>query len=251
MVLPTKKPRHVIRVMLVDDHDLMRGGLKRILKDVPEIDVVAEARTGEEAIKIAREKLPHVILMDIKMPVLDGFQTVLRLKLNRERDQRYLNVLIVTGCNNDLYPSKLLKAGASGYLTKDASPEEMLHAIRTIYAGRRYISPPIANKLAFKHADEKGSPFDALSERELQVMLMITMGVKVQEIAEKLCLSPKTVNSYRYRIFDKLGVENDVELTLMAIKRGLVDTESTKQTPMFDSESGSGASADDDIGDDT
>ena len=104
--------------------------------------------------------------------------------------------------------------------------EEMIQAIRAVHAGQRYISPEIASRLAFKHVNDKAeSPFEALSERELQVMLMITMGMRVQEIADKLCLSPKTVNSYRYRIFDKLKVKNDVELTLLAIRYGLIESE--------------------------
>ena len=132
----------------------------------------------------------------------------------------------MTICNNDLYPARLLQVGASGYLTKGASMNEMIQAIRAVHAGQRYISPEIASRLAFRHvSEEEETPFDSLSERELQVMLMITMGMKVQDIVEKLCLSPKTVNSYRYRIFEKLSVKNDVELTLLAIRHGLIESE--------------------------
>jgi two-component system invasion response regulator UvrY len=216
----------MISVLLVDDHDLVRAGMRKLLDEESGIKVVAEARTGEEAIKAARDTSPQVVLMDIKMPGIGGFEATRKL-LRIDPD---LKVLIVTTCNNDLYPSRLLQVGAAGYLTKGATREEMMRAIKAIVAGQRYISPEIANRLAFKHVrDEEDSPFDCLSERELQVMMMITKGVRVQEIADKLCLSPKTVNSYRYRIFEKLGVENDVELTLLAIRYGLVESEEPEQ----------------------
>ena len=212
----------VISVMLVDDHDLVRTGIRRILDDVPGIKVVGEADSGEEALKQARKLKPQVVLMDVKMPGIGGFEATRKL-LRIDPD---VKVLIVTICNNDLYPARLLQVGASGYLTKGSSMEEMIQAIRAVHVGQRYISPEIASRLAFKHVNDKSeSPFEALSERELQVMLMITMGMRVQEIADKLCLSPKTVNSYRYRIFDKLKVKNDVELTLLAIRYGLIESE--------------------------
>ena len=215
----------VINVMLVDDHDLVRTGMRRMLDDVSGIKVIAEARTGEEAVKLGRQHKPQVVLMDVKMPGIGGFEATRKL-LRIDPD---IKVLVVTICNNDLYPARLLQIGAAGYLTKGASMEEMVQAIRAVHAGQRYISPEIASRLAFLHvSDKEESPFEALSERELQVMLMITMGMKVQDIAVKLCLSPKTVNSYRYRIFEKLNVKNDVELTLLALRHGLVESEQRK-----------------------
>lgn len=214
----------MINVMLVDDLDLVRTGIRKILDDCAGIKVVAEASSGEDAVKLARQVKPHVVLMDVKMPGIGGFEATRKL-IRMDPD---VKVLIVTICDNDLYPARLLQVGASGYLTKGATMDEMLQAIKTVHAGQRYISPEIANRLAFKHVtDTDDSPFETLSERELQVMLMITKGMKVQEIADKLCLSPKTVNSYRYRIFEKLSVKNDVELTLLAIRHGLVESEET------------------------
>lgn len=214
--------RIVINILIVDDHDLVRAGIKRILDDVSGMKVIAEARTGEEALRLGRQLKPHVVLMDVKMPGIGGFEATRKL-LRVDPD---IKVLIVTTCNNDLYPARLLQVGASGYLTKGSSMNEMINAIRAVHAGQRYISPEIASRLAFRHVtDSEDSPFEMLSERELQVMLMITKGTKVQDIAEKLCLSPKTVNSYRYRIFEKLSVNNDVELTLLAIRYGLVEAE--------------------------
>jgi two-component system invasion response regulator UvrY len=215
----------MIDVLLVDDHDLVRTGIKKILSDVSGIRVVGEAGTGEDAVKICREAKPQVVLMDVKMPGIGGFEATRKL-LRLDPD---LKVLIISTVDNDVYPSRLLQVGASGYLTKGASMDEMVHAIRMVHSGQRYISPEIANKLAFRHVnDQESSPFDGLSERELQVMIMITKGTKVQEIAEKLHLSPKTVNSYRYRIFEKLQIKNDVELTLLAIRHGLIESEEVK-----------------------
>jgi len=213
----------VINVLLVDDHDLVRAGIKKILDDVAGIKVIGETASGEEALKFVRTAHPHVVLMDMKMPGINGLETTKKmLRLNPD-----LKILMLTICDNDLYPARLLQAGASGYLTKGASMEEMVRAIRAVNVGQRYISPEIANRLAFRHvSDNDISPFEQLSERELQVMMMITKGVSAQAIAERLCLSAKTVNSYRYRIFKKLNVKNDVALTLLAMRHGLIESDS-------------------------
>jgi two-component system invasion response regulator UvrY len=211
----------LIKVLVVDDHDLVRTGIRRMLDDIQGIKVTGEARSGEDAVRLAREIRPDVVLMDVKMPGIGGLEATRKL-LRIDPDMK---VLVVTVCDDDLFPSKLLQAGASGYLTKDASMDEMVQAIRAVHSGQRYISPAVAQQLAFKHISDKDeSPFSTLSERELQVMIMITHGNKPQEISEKLNLSPKTVNSYRYRIFEKLNVKNDVELTLLAIRHGIVDS---------------------------
>lgn len=212
----------MINVLLVDDHDLVRAGIKKILDDVSGIKVIGEVNSGEEAVKFARKTRPNVVLMDVKMPGIGGFEATRKLV----RIDPDIKVLVLTICDNDLYPARLLQAGAAGYITKGASTDEMVRAIKAIHAGQRYISTEIANRLAFRHVtDKEESPFDLLSERELQVMMMITRGTNAQAIAASLNLSAKTVNSYRYRIFAKLKVKNDVELTLLAIKNGIVDSE--------------------------
>lgn len=212
----------MINVLLVDDHDLVRTGIKKILDDVSGIKVVGEASSGEDAVKMARKLRPNVVLMDVKMPGIGGFEATRKL-IRIDSD---VKVLVLTICDNDLYPTRLIQAGAAGYITKGASTDEMVRAIKTIHAGQRYISAEIANRLAFRHVtDQDQSLFDSLSERELQVMMMITRGTTVPLIAKSLCLSAKTVNSYRYRIFGKLKIKNDVELTLLAIKHGIVDSE--------------------------
>lgn len=210
----------MIKTLIVDDHDLVRTGIRRMLDDAQGIKVVGEARDGEGAVRCIRESRPDVVLMDVKMPGIGGLEATRKL-LRIDPD---IKVLVVTVCDDDIFPSRLLQAGAAGYLTKGCSCDEMVQAIRAVHSGQRYISPAVAQQLAFKHLnDSDESPIDSLSERELQVMLMITKGLKPQEISDKLCLSPKTVNSYRYRLFEKLDVKNDVELTLLAIRHSLID----------------------------
>lgn len=208
-----------IRVMLVDDHELVRIGIRRLLSDVTGIEVVGEAASGEECLKQVEALKPNVILMDVNMPGMGGLEATKRL----QRVAPDSKVLVVTVYGDEPYPSRVLQAGAIGYMTKGASVDEMVQAIRCVNIGKRYISPEVAQQLALKHlSDEGDSPFDILSEREMQVLIMIASGSKVADIAQQLCLSTKTVNSYRYRIFEKLNVNSDVELTHMAIKYNLV-----------------------------
>ena len=212
----------MIRVIVVDDHQLVRIGTRRLLEESPGIEVVAEASTGEEAVEQVQRHLPDVVLMDIQMPGIGGLEATRRC-LRAHPD---VKVLVVTIHEDEPYPSKLLKVGAAGYLTKHADLKEMLSAIRKVVAGQRYISAEIAQQLALRPFSEaEDCPFDLLSAREMQISLMVIMGHRVQEISEKLSLSPKTVNSYRYRVFDKLSVRNDVGLTRMAIKHGIVDAD--------------------------
>lgn len=215
----------MINVLLVDDHEIVRAGISRLLNDVQGIKVIGTASSGEEAFKMAKEKHPDVILMDVKMPGIGGLEATRKIL----RQNPSIKVIALTIYEGEPFPSKLLQAGASGYLTKGAGIEEMVTAIRTVHSGKRYVGPEIMQQLAFKSLDDKErSPFEDLSERELQVLLMITAGQKVQEISEKLCISSKTVNTYRYRLFEKLGVTTDVELTHLAMRHGILDAETSK-----------------------
>ncbi len=211
----------MIRVLVVDDHDLVRTGITRMLGDISGMQVVGQADSGEEALKKARELKPDVVLMDVKMPGIGGLEATRKLL----RSHQDMKVLAVTACEEDPFPTWLLQAGAAGYLTKGAALEEMVQAIRMVFAGQRYISPQIAQQLALKsfQPQTNGSPFDLLSEREVQIALMIAGCQKVQSISDKLCLSPKTVNTYHYRIFEKLSITSDVELALLAVRHGMVD----------------------------
>lgn len=212
----------MIKVLIVDDHALVRLGIRRLLEDLADIEVIGEAASGEAAIQFARDNVPDVVLLDVKMPGIGGLEATKRLL----RINEAIKVIAVTAFTNDPFPARVLNAGAMGYLTKECNLAELESAIRKVYKGERHLSPEIAQQLALKSlsdSKEHETPFDSLSERELQVMIMITAGLKVQEISDKLCLSTKTVNSYRYRIFDKLKIKNDVELTYLALRHQLIE----------------------------
>ncbi|WP_159821108.1 UvrY/SirA/GacA family response regulator transcription factor [Colwellia sp. 20A7] len=212
----------MINILLVDDHELVRTGINKILNEVKGFKVIDECETGEDAIKFCRMTEPDVILMDMDMPGMGGLEATKKiLRLAPE-----VKIIILTAHTEDPFPTKVMKIGAAGYLTKGAGPNEMIKAIRAVNSGQRYLPPEIAQQMAlspFKTKDE--NPFSELSDRELQIMLMITRGEKVPDISEHLHLSPKTINSYRYRMFDKLNVGNDVELTHLAIRHGMINTE--------------------------
>lgn len=215
----------MIKVLVVDDHDLVRTGISRMLSDVAGIKVIGQAASGEDALRYLKEHRVDVVLMDAKMPGIGGLEATRKLL----RQYPDVKVIAVTVCEEEPYPSRFLQAGAAGYMTKGAGIDEMVKAIRLVYGGQRYVSPEVAQHLALKpFTSAEGSPFDQLSERELQIALMIVGCLKVQEISDKLFLSPKTVNSYRYRIFEKLAINSDVELTLMAVRHGMVDVESMR-----------------------
>lgn len=212
----------MINVFLVDDHELVRTGIRRILEDVRGIKVVGEAQSGETAVTFCRQHHPDVILMDMNMPGIGGLEATRKI-LRIRPDVR---IIVLTIHSENPFPTKVMQAGAAGYLTKGAAPDEMIQAIRLVHSGQRYISPEIAQQMAlsqFASSDE--NPFKTLSERELQIMMMITKGQKVTDISEQLNLSPKTVNSYRYRLFSKLGINGDVELTHLAIRYGMLDAD--------------------------
>tara|TARA_B110000003_G_scaffold116768_1_gene119318 strand:+ start:4657 stop:5304 length:648 start_codon:yes stop_codon:yes gene_type:complete len=212
----------MIRVLVVDDHKLVRIGTSRLLADVDRISVVGQASTGEEAIDMVKDLKPDVVLMDIQMPGIGGMEATKRcLRIDPE-----LKVIVVTVHEEDPYPSQLMSVGAAGYLTKKSDVNEMVRSIKRVMAGQRYISSEIAQQLALKPFSQTNiSPFEQLSEREMQITLMVIEGYKVLDISENLALSPKTVNSYRYRIFEKLAIPNDVCLTKLAIKHRIIDAE--------------------------
>ena len=210
----------MIKVLIVDDHALVRMGIQRLLDDLPDMSVVGEAESGEAALMLVKNLDPDVVLLDMKMPGLDGWEVTRRLKLSHPR----IKIIAVTALNNELLPSRVLQLGALGYLTKESGIDEMATAIRKVFAGERYLCAEIAQKMAINSLQATSdSPFEALSEREMQVMLMITSGMSVQEIAQQLFLSSKTVNGYRYRMFQKLLIKNDVELTYLAMKHRVIE----------------------------
>lgn len=212
----------VTRILLVDDHDLVRTGLRRLLADFPDLEIVGEAENGEDAFRFCRELKPDLVLMDIKMPGIGGLEATRKISAHYPQ----IKVIVVSALEDEIYASRLLQAGAVGYVLKGAPFEDMVKAIHKVMLGQRYLSPMVAEQLALRQFDRnENSPFDRLSERELQIALMVVNCQKVQEISERLSLSSKTVNSYRYRMFEKLGIESDVELTHLAIKHGMIESQ--------------------------
>lgn len=208
----------MIRVLLVDDHKLIRVGLRNILEAQADIEIVGEAAEGEAGLALAREHKPDVVVLDINMPGMDGIEATRKLA----RLELAPKILIVTVHSQDPVPTRLLEAGASGYLTKEMAADEILVAVRQVHAGRRYLSADVARAMALAQLGG-ASPLSTLSDREMEVMLLVANGIGLQDIAEKLHVSPKTVATYRYRLFEKLDVANDVELARYALRHGLVE----------------------------
>jgi len=211
----------MINVLLADDHELVRTGIKRLLNDVRGIKVVGEASSGEEALELAKTREPDVVLMDVSMPGIGGLEATRKLIQSHPG----VRVIVVTVHAEEPFPTRMLEAGAYGYLTKGCGVQEIVKAIKTVHLGKRYISSDIAQEMALSMMPGGNqSPFESLSPREMQVMLMVTDGKGPQEISDTLCLSPKTVSTYRRRLFEKVGVENDVELTRLVIRHGILET---------------------------
>lgn len=210
----------MIKVLIVDDHALVRMGIRRLLEDTHDISVMGEAQNGEEALAMVKCHRPDVILLDMKMPGIDGWEVIRRLKTSSAKSK----IIAVSALSAEPFPTRVLQLGAMGYLSKESSIEEMTGAIRKVHQGERYLSAQLAQQLAIKSLDPVSeTPFEQLSEREMQVMLMITSGLPVPEISKRLFLSTKTINCYRYRMFAKLNVKNDVELTHLAIKHSIIE----------------------------
>jgi len=209
----------MIRVLVVDDHDLVRMGISRMLSDSADIEVVGEADSGDMALKMAKQLSPDVVLLDVNMPNIGGLEATKRLvQLNMG-----IKILAVSSMSAQPYPSMLLKAGVNGYITKGTPLDEMIRGIKKIYQGGRYFSHDVAEQLAeVLLSDNASSPFDLLSDREKQVAMMVVNCQSPQQIADQLFVSVKTINTYRYRIYEKVGVDSDVKLTHLAIRHGLI-----------------------------
>jgi DNA-binding NarL/FixJ family response regulator len=209
-----------IRVLVADDHVMFRRGLKMVLEDTPDMVVADEAGTGREALAKALKGNFDVLLLDISMPERSGFDILKDLKQLKPE----LPVLILTMHAEDKYAVRVLKAGASGYLTKKNAPDELVSAIRKVLAGGRYVSESLAEKIAFE-LQEGGEkpPHENLSDREYQVMCLIATGKSMSDIAEELSLSVNTVSTYRARILEKMRLKNTAELIHYAISNHLVE----------------------------
>lgn len=211
----------MIKILVVDDHDLVRTGIVRILKDVKDFEVVGEVGSGEEAVEYCRKKSPDIVLMDITMPGIGGLEAT--RKVVRICDDA--KVLCISMHKDNPFPTKIMQAGAHGFITKDAEPAEMINAIYKVNSGQKYVSPEIAQLIALGQLDgSSANPFDDLSDRELEITMMLTRGVKVTDIAKHLNISAKTVNTYRYRMFEKLKVSSDVGLTHLALRHKIIQS---------------------------
>jgi len=212
----------LIKVLLADDHSIVRAGLRRIVEESGDMEVVAEAADGREAIQLARHAALDVAVIDISMPGMDGLEVVNQLQSYDPK----LPVLILTMHEEGQYVVRAIEAGAMGYITKQSAPEQLVKAIRKVHAGSRYLTDEAAEALALRIA--KGgwdrSPLDSLSMRELQVLRRLALGHTNREIAGAYNISIKTVDTYRSRLLKKLNLRNNAELSRFAIQNKLIDT---------------------------
>ena len=209
----------MIRLLLADDHTIFREGLARLFRDEPTIEVVAEASTGPETLAQALEHEPSVVLLDISMPGRGASETLQELKRRLPK----VRVLMLTAQPEDHYAIRLLKQGASGYITKDVPSEELMSALRRVHDGGRYITSSLAERIAFSIGPEAtAKPHHQLSNREYQVFTLICSGKTPTQIAEELNLSVKTISTYRSRILSKMGFQNNAEMLVYGVREGLV-----------------------------
>ncbi len=210
----------MIQVLIADDHAILRRGLAQVIAEAGDMQVCAEAETGAQAVKLAREHPVDVVLLDITMPDRNGLDTLKQLKKEKPK----LGVLMLSMHPEETYALRAIKAGASGYLTKQSAPALLVTAIRQVARGRRYISPAVAEELAGTIADGSDRPAHAtLSDREYETMRLIASGRTLTQIAADMHLSAKTVSVYRARLLQKMRLKNNSELTHYALKNHLVD----------------------------
>lgn len=208
----------MIRVLIADDHAIVREGLKRILADDSSVETIAEASDGQEAARLARLHKPDVVLLDISMPGRSGIDALADI----QSASAHTRILILSMHPEDQYAIRCLREGADGYLTKESAPELLLEAICKIHSGGKYVSPMLAEKLATNlNSEHQSVPHEALSDRELQVLIMIGAGDTVSRIADKLCVSVKTVSTYRARILEKMSLENNAQMMRYVIDNRL------------------------------
>ena len=209
----------MIRVILIDDHALVRDGIRLILRNSKDIQIIGEAGTGVEGVQLVRELQPTIVILDLKLPDISGIEVATRLL----RLTPAPKILVVTSASHNEFPLQTLEAGALGYVTKDVGKEELISAIKTVNKGQPFISGAIASRLALAKIDhETHAIFSNLTNKEMEVLILSVRGVRAADIAKRLHMSPKTVHSYRSHIFEKLGVENDVGLTLLAVRENLM-----------------------------
>jgi two-component system, NarL family, invasion response regulator UvrY len=208
-----------INVMLVDDHAVVRMGFKMLLESASDIKVVAEAESGEQGVKLYMEHHPDVVVMDITMPGIGGLEAIERI-MAKESNAK---ILVLSAHEDSVHPKRVLNAGAMGYLTKRSAAEELIKAIRMVASGKRYLEASVAQQMAIQQLSGEQNPVDVLSDREFEVFMALAKGKTTNDIAETLCLSPRTVGTHLYNIKQKLNANNSAEIALIAMRSGLID----------------------------
>jgi two-component system, NarL family, invasion response regulator UvrY len=211
----------MIHTLIVEDHNLVRKAITQLFKDDPHIKIIGQAADGNEAIEFVRNNKLDIVLLDFNLPGINGLEVSEKLK----RIQPNTKIMILTAGMHNAFIYRLLNTGVRGYLTKDMPKDEMVAAIKSVHKGKTYISPQIASQIILNKIHQKQSPISALTNRELQIILLIAQNMNIEKIATILHISPKTVCSYRYKIYEKLSVRNDVELILFALKNKLIEIE--------------------------
>jgi two-component system invasion response regulator UvrY len=208
-----------IKILLVDDHAVVRMGFKMLIEAEADIKVIGEAESGEVAVKLFQELKPDIIIMDITMPGIGGLEAIDRI-MAKDKNTK---ILVLSAHEDSVHPKRVLNAGAMGYLTKRSAAEELIKAIKSIHQGKRYLEPNIAQQMAITQLSGETNPVEILSDREFEVFMALAKGKSTNEIADTLCLSPRTVGTHLYNIKQKLNANNSAEIALIAIRCGLID----------------------------
>ncbi len=208
-----------ITILLVDDHAVVRMGFKMLIEAEEGIKVIGEAESGEIAVKLFQELKPDIIVMDITMPGIGGLEAIDRI-IAKDKNTK---ILVLSAHEDSVHPKRVLNAGAMGYLTKRSAAEELIKAIKSIHQGKRYLEPNIAQQMAITQLSGETNPVEILSDREFEVFIALAKGNSTNEIADTLCLSPRTVGTHLYNIKQKLNANNSAEIALIAIRCGLID----------------------------
>jgi two-component system invasion response regulator UvrY len=208
-----------IKILLVDDHAVVRMGFKMLIEAEADIKVIGEAESGEVAVKLFQELKPDIIVMDITMPGIGGLEAIDRI-MAKDKNTK---ILVLSAHEDSVHPKRVLNAGAMGYLTKRSAAEELIKAIKSIHQGKRYLEPNIAQQMAITQLSGETNPVEILSDREFEVFMALAKGKSTNDIADTLCLSPRTVGTHLYNIKQKLNANNSAEIALIAIRCGLID----------------------------
>ena len=208
-----------INIVLVDDHSVVRMGFKMLIENESDMAVICEAETGEEGIAAFKEHKPSVVIMDITMPGMGGLDAIERIIAFDKKAK----ILVLSAHEDSVHPKRSLSAGALGYLTKRSAAEELIKAIRAVHSGAKYLEPNIAQQMAITQLSGENNPVEILSDREFEVFIALAKGKSTNEIADTMCLSPRTVGTHLYNIKQKLNANNSAEIALIAIRCGLLD----------------------------